>query len=298
MGHVALPAVGTIQGDDQTGGVKLVQSRDAPRLLVDRVNAVDTAFVVPGPQVQRLFQLVVNPLRMLDHEAVHVQHPQGAVRPGLQGRWSKPDVVRGKELRLLFVGATISKECHAVGLEDSAMNYVVHGIIDKQVSREVRAKQVVSIDHNSSQRRPTTRLAPAGVWTVLQVAVRNHAACGIHGSVRCHVDPTGGRSHVWISPDIVIGQGIEPGRIAVVAAEPVAPVIAIGPELRLARLGIDNSFVGPEAQIAAADAGFFSRLQRPDRTAAISVRGMDPVVQTPSRVIDTVLLVALPEAGE
>ena len=67
------------------------------------VDAIDPAFVVPQSQIERPLQVVVDPLRMLDHEAVHVDHPQGPVGTGLDRCRTEPGIVGGEELRALFV---------------------------------------------------------------------------------------------------------------------------------------------------------------------------------------------------
>src|SRR5437762_3998381 len=46
LGHVALPAVGAVQRGNEARGVEPVEARDGPRLLIDRVDAVDAALVV------------------------------------------------------------------------------------------------------------------------------------------------------------------------------------------------------------------------------------------------------------
>ena len=55
-----------------------------------------------------------------------------------------------------------------------------------------------------------------------------------------------------IAADVVIGQNVLPHRIAVVAAEPVAPIVAAAAVLRLAGLRVERAVVGADAEIAAA----------------------------------------------
>ena len=58
LGRVALPAVRAVERRDQAGRVELVEPRDRPRLRADRVDAVDAALVVPGPQVELLLPVL------------------------------------------------------------------------------------------------------------------------------------------------------------------------------------------------------------------------------------------------
>ena len=101
--RVALPAVGAVQGGDQPGRVESIQPRDAPRFRANRIDAIDASLVLPGAQVEPLLPVQRNPLGMLDHRAIHVGHPQGPVRPGLDRCGPKPVVAGGQKLGLLLV---------------------------------------------------------------------------------------------------------------------------------------------------------------------------------------------------
>src|ERR1700722_17321669 len=96
-------------------------------------------------------------------------------------------------------------------------------------------------------------------------------------------------------------------RVGVVAAEPVAPVIAAAAELRLAGDGLEFAGVGLEAEITAADIDDalqdfawdkLRRLAGLDLPAGIAVGAVDPVVDAPGKAVDAMLLIAFLEAGE
>ena len=112
--HVALPAAGAVERCHQLGRRQLVEPRDRPRLRADRIDAINSAHVVPGTQIEPLLPVARDPLRVLDHVAIHVGDPQRPVRPRRQRRRPKPVVARGQELGLLLVGGAAAVERDAV----------------------------------------------------------------------------------------------------------------------------------------------------------------------------------------
>src|SRR5262249_26044824 len=96
---------------------------------------------------------------------------------------------------------------------------------------------------------------------------------------------------------VVVVEGEMPHRVAVVAAEPVAPVVATAAVLRLSRHGVEVAVIGANAQVAAGDVDGLAGLRRLDASAAIAVGDVDPVVEAPRQRVDAVLLVALDKAA-
>src|SRR5262249_31283612 len=88
-----------------------------------------------------------------------------------------------------------------------------------------------------------------------------------------------------------------PHRVAVVAAEPVTPVVATAAVLRLPRHRVEVAVIGPDAQVAAGHADALAGLRRLDASATIAVGDIDPVVESPRQRVDAMLLVPLDEAG-
>src|SRR5262249_35969619 len=106
-------------------------------------------------------------------------------------------------------------------------------------------------------------------------------------------------------------------RVGVVAAEPVAPVVAAAAVLTLPGDGLELAGVGLEAEVAAADVhaphplplspwgrgepgrrGARESLHALDDAAGVAVGAVDPVVEAPRQTVDAMLLIAFDEAGE
>src|SRR5437588_3365248 len=103
---------------------------------------------------------------------------------------------------------------------------------------------------------------------------------------------------MWVAADVLVGEDKLIHGVAVVAAEPVAPIVAAAAELRLAGLGVNEPLIGPNAKIAPANVKRLSGLDRARPSAAVAVGTVDPVVQTPNEAIDTMLGITRMEAGE
>src|SRR5687767_3286844 len=108
----------------------------------------------------------------------------------------------------------------------------------------------------------------------------------------------------------MILERVVPHRVAVVAAEPVAPVVPLAAELRLARLSVNLARVGANPQVAAVDVdlGSYSlslweragvrvqRRQRPDHPPAVAIPDIQPIIEPPPQAVHAVLLVPFAEA--
>src|SRR5262245_47495021 len=62
--HVALPAAGTVEGGDQSGGVEPVEPRNRPRFFIYGEDTIEAPFVVTSPQIETFLPGVGDPLRM------------------------------------------------------------------------------------------------------------------------------------------------------------------------------------------------------------------------------------------
>ena len=113
-----------------------------------------------------------------------------------------------------------------------------------------------------------------------------------------------GRGVVRISADVMIAEHVMPKRVAVLDAEPVAPVIAIAAKLRGAGLRFEKMLIRSNAKIAAAECDSLSRGGRFDLSAdavtgvVSSACAVDPVIDAPPKAVDPELLVAFIETGE
>ena len=112
------------------------------------------------------------------------------------------------------------------------------------------------------------------------------------------IDARIGGGHMRITADVMIFEHVMIHGVAVIAAEPVTPVVAAAAELGLAGLSVDQALVGANAKIPAANVQRLPSLHGLRPAAAVAVGAVDPVIQPPDEAIDAVLLVALGEAGE
>src|SRR5260370_35864775 len=96
-----------------------------------------------------------------------------------------------------------------------------------------------------------------------------------------------------IAAQIVILQDEMIHGIAIVAAEPVAPIVATLAVLSLARLRLEGAVIGPKAKIATADANHLTSLGGFDLAAAAAVGSVTPVVQSPDDTVQAMLRLAL-----
>jgi hypothetical protein len=198
------------------------------------------------------------------------------------------------------------------GRDDLAGHEVVDRLADERVVIELAPQQLVAIQF----------LAAGGGEAIGLVGV---VEAGERDALRKHRGGAGkdadvllvrGRGEVRIAAEVVVFERVVPQRVAVVAAEPVSPVVALSAELRLATLGVDLARIGANPQIAAVDvdlrsrtcasgwcAVFHSRSERTtqggdrlDHPAAVAVADVQPVIQAPPQAVDAVLLVPFAEA--
>ena len=187
---------------------------------------------------------------MFDHKAVHIDDPQGAIRsrPRLHG--PKPVVFRGEKFALLLVRGAITAECDTVRLENEPVDEVVDRFADKRIAVKIGAQQIIAIDGQAAGRSR----APGRVGIVEPFQYPAGGKELIRIGIGWHEDPRGRRREERIAAKSLIGQGIMPEQRAVVAPEPVAPVVARAPLLREARGRLEVASVGVHPEIAAADA--------------------------------------------
>src|ERR1051325_1250136 len=106
LSGIPLPAVRTVQSADQLVRGHLVEPGDLARFRAGRKDAVNTAHVMAGAEIEPLLNLFWNPLWVLDHLAVHVRNVKRSIRAGLEHGGTKP-IIRGGEkfVRGVIVGA-------------------------------------------------------------------------------------------------------------------------------------------------------------------------------------------------
>src|SRR5262249_15511491 len=88
------------------------------------------------------------------------------------------------------------------------------------------------------------------------------------------------RCHVRVAAQGVVGERVVPARGAVVAAEPVAPVVTHPALLRSPRGRLDLAGVRLDAEVAVAEVQHLAGLVTLDLAAEQPARAVDPAVQT------------------
>src|SRR5262249_38210809 len=119
------------------------------------------------------------------------------------------------------------------------------------------------------------------------------------------VDAARWRQHMRIAAQRVIRERIMPAEVAVIAAEPVAPVVAHAALLRTSSGGVQVAGGPLDAKVAVSEGNnVFLRagrgwLQRPARDVAAehAARTVDPAVEAVFEAVDASLIVAGAEAA-
>ncbi len=150
------------------------------------------------------------------------------------------------------------------------MNQIMDRFADKTVANELLPKHPVSINHSAASRcksivtmRFVESFESFADW-------KNDRWPGRFG-----YGAFGERSgQVRIAREHVIAKYIVPHRIAVVAAEPVAPAISIAPELSVSRRKLHFAGVGADSQIVMTDVQFLACLDGDDFPVAVTVGQM------------------------
>ena len=101
-----------------------------------------------------------------------------------------------------------------------------------------------------------------------------------------------------IAADVVIRQWIMPEQSAVVAAEPVAPVVARASLLREARRRFEFARVGTQPEIAAADVDILAVSDSMDGASDQPVCAVNPVVESEAQTVDARLIILRCETSE
>ncbi len=147
------------------------------------------------------------------------------------------------------------------------MNEVVHRFTNKGVAGQFTAKQIVPINAQPARRsRPVRRLRivepferPARRKKAVRIGglIGRRAGWQLAGSVR-YVDARRRRGNVWIAPRVMSGQRIVLKQRAVVAAEPVAPIIPHSTLLGKSGRRLEFASVRMKTKIPAADVDLVS----------------------------------------
>ena len=103
LGEVAHYAARTLQRRDQPGHVRPIQSRHRAQRHAFCPHAIDPSLILARPQIaDPLLPLRRNPLRMLNHQPIHVRNVQRPVRTRAHRREARPQIRRRKKFRRLL----------------------------------------------------------------------------------------------------------------------------------------------------------------------------------------------------
>ncbi len=97
------------------------------------------------PQVETFLDVVWNPFRMLNDEAIHVGDVERSIRSGLEHGWAKPIVLRGEEFGILLIRGAMAGEADAIRFEDFAVDEIVDRFTNKNAGGEIGIENIVSI---------------------------------------------------------------------------------------------------------------------------------------------------------
>src|SRR5213078_2542848 len=100
-----------------------------------------------------------------------------------------------------------------------------------------------------------------------------------------------GRRDARVAPRIMVGQWIMPEQRAVVAAEPIVPIVARAPLLRQSRGWLEFPLIGAQSEIAAANVDLLAAGHAVNPAADQPVGAIHPVVQPKTQTVDARLIV-------
>ena len=294
LGGVAPPLVGMPQSLHERRQLGPGQCRAYRRQPLPGNDPVDSPLVVPGPQVERRFDRVRDPLGVLDDLAVHVDDVERPLGSGCHR--NRPEPVVTPRQKLGSLGPAARDKAGSVRRQHVLVHDVDDHVVHEQaalVGRRQPSAAVVADARAAREVPGLIRVVDAGLGVRHLEELRGAAV------VRDHV--AGGRQHEpRVVPQTADGKQHVLDVVDVVGAEHPAPRVegdAVPPgglERRLQGAGI-----GPEAEVGAANRD--GRLGPPGRMAAAmvaAVGGVDPVVDAPREAVDVVLGVLDREAGE
>ena len=112
--EVAHYATRTLQRGDQSSRIRPVQSRHRAQRHAFCPHAINPSLILASPQVpDPLLPLRRNPLRMLDHQPIHIRDVQRSIRTRPRRREARPQIRRRKKLRRLLSLRTLADKRRA-----------------------------------------------------------------------------------------------------------------------------------------------------------------------------------------
>ena len=273
--------------------MQLIELRHLADCIAFRDDTIDSAHCGSGPRIQRGERVGWNPDRMFNDVAVHVDDPQRTVRPCASLDGTKPRIRRCQKLAVKFIVIASTGKRHSARCQNLPMHKIVDRLAGKGIARIAGTQQIVSINSKAAgRRRPVRR---PGQHEQHLTGNREQSPRLGPGSNSNHGLR---RGQIGIATQIMVSQRIMHEHRSVVAAEPVAPVIANSPLLRRSRSGLENSGVRIEAEIPLAQSDHGTGLHAGDFTTKQTARTIDPAIKAIFQAVDSSLIVVSRKARE
>ena len=282
---VTQPAVRTFQQTDQIIRTHRIQTLDRRGPLPLWINSVDAPLVVALPieRLEVVFAVLRQPLRMLDHVAIHVRDPERAIRPSAGHHRPAPSIFAGKEFWLAILLRPVRLEGHPVVLDNKMLHEIGHRLASKRVHHPVFAKeQGVEIRRH---RTSGSVVAGVGKGVIALLRATHRIDWGI--APRHHLAGTW-RRHIRVPAKVTIFQNVMPNREAVLDPEPMSPGIAIPPKLRRTAQRFKLARLRPKTKVAAPKGKFLLGQHGGDRDVLAvinvvpTVRAIHPTIEPPA----------------
>ena len=147
MRLITPPAIGAIESGDEIGRAKIVKARGLEVSHPVTAHSIDAAAIIAETIMREQFVLTFfwQPLRMLDHEAIHVRDPQRTVRSFAHHHGAAPAVFTGEEVELCFSEYLLCHEAHAVVGDGHVLHKIMHRLAGEGVVAARTKQELVTI---------------------------------------------------------------------------------------------------------------------------------------------------------
>ena len=312
--RLAPKRVGMLQRFHQRCGIRSFQIHRVSRRHVAVKDSPDAAFFAAGDQrldVQ-LLQIARDGRVVLDDRPVHVHDVQGAVRPHAQVHRTEPLLGGRQELDLLRPVRTHGPVTGTVRNQAAVMHQILR-VVDAEMAVAVLGGKLIGpVNGLPAGRREET--AGGGLGHAVELDPRGIVGAGqppgiglagrIHPcrmAVGADIDDRVRGRPVGIADQVAMRQRRHEQNVLLVGhQEPVSPVVHGQSETAGAAADrFDGGSVRAEAETRRAELDGRGQLRTGDPApAADAVDRVDPVVQTPTRVVDPRPHLAHAEPGE
>ena len=221
VGHVPDDSIAFRKTRHEFLGGRLVQSGNAARRFPVLVHPINST-VFHTRALERFhfgFATGREPLGMLDHVAVHVDDPEGSVRPGACHDRPAPAIFRGKEIQVILGFRPFGGETFSIALEDHTLHQVVKGLAGESINVFVREEVIVPVDRGRTSAGEATGLIEVVKAFLGWSGGKDERVTFGQDASRIR------RSEIRIPGKVAMFQYVVPERKAILDTEPISPVI-------------------------------------------------------------------------